>query len=110
MVLRFTALSPADRMGVIEPDQSLTLRPVHRERVVDAVRLLRRHRHPRHHEPDPMTALWVHHEHLPVGVGSRGSITAIGYYPEATQTSESDPPEPRWRTAVGALNSLKKMP
>jgi hypothetical protein len=39
-----------------------------RERVVDAMRLLRRHRHPRHHEPDPVAALRVHHENLPVEV------------------------------------------
>jgi hypothetical protein len=32
------------------------------------VRLLRRHRHPRHHEPDPVAALGVHHEHLAVEV------------------------------------------
>jgi hypothetical protein len=30
--------------------------------------LLRRHRHPRHHEPDPVAALRVHHEYLPVEV------------------------------------------
>jgi hypothetical protein len=41
---------------------------VQRERVVDAMRLLRRHRHLRHHEPDPVAALRVHHENLSVEV------------------------------------------
>ncbi len=68
MVLRITAFLPADRMRVVEPDQPLALRPVQRERVVDAVRLLRRDRHSRHHEPDPVAALRVHHENLPVEV------------------------------------------
>ena len=68
MVLRFAALLPCDRMGIIEPDQPLTLGPVQRQRVVDAVRLFRRHRHTRHDEPDPAAALRVHHENLPVEV------------------------------------------
>jgi hypothetical protein len=32
------------------------------------MRLLRRHRHPLHDEPDPMAALRVHHENLPVEI------------------------------------------
>jgi hypothetical protein len=35
---------------------------------IQAMRLLRRYRDPRRHEPDPMAALWVHHENLPVEV------------------------------------------
>ena len=68
MVLRFAALLPPDRVGVVEADQPLAFRPVQRERVVDAMRLLRRHRHSRHHEPDPVAAFRVHHENLPVKV------------------------------------------
>ena len=68
MVLRIAALLPCDRMGIIEPDQPFAVRPMQCERVVDAMRLLRRHRRPRHHEPDPMAALPVHHENLPVEV------------------------------------------
>ena len=68
MVLRFTTLLPRDRMGIIEADQPLAVRPVQRQRVVDAMRLLRRHRRPRHHEPDPVTALRVHDENLAVEV------------------------------------------
>ena len=68
MVLRGAALLPRDRMGVVEADQPLAIRPVQGERVVDAVRLLRRCRHPRHHEPNPVAAFRVHHENLPVEV------------------------------------------
>jgi hypothetical protein len=50
-----------------------------RERVVDAVRLLRRHRHPRHDEPDPVATLRVHHENLPVEVEKHieGRVTPL---------------------------------
>jgi len=68
MVLRFAALLPVDGMSVVETGPPLALWPVQRERVVDAVRLFRRHRHARHREPDPVAALPVHHENLPVEV------------------------------------------
>jgi hypothetical protein len=43
------------------------------------MRLLRRHRHPRHHEPDPVAALRVHHENLPVEVEKhiKGQVTRL---------------------------------
>ena len=68
MILRISSLLPFHRMGIVEPNLAFAVRPVQRERVVDAVRLLRRDLHPRHHEPDPMAALRVHHENLPVEV------------------------------------------
>ncbi len=68
MVLRLAALAPADGMRVVESDQPLAERPMQSERGVDAVRLLRRRGHPCNDEPDPMTALGVHHEDLPVEV------------------------------------------
>jgi len=79
MVLRFAALAPADRMGIVEACQPLPVRPVQRQRIVDVVRLLRRHRHPRHHEPDPVAALRVHHENLPVQVEKHieGRVTRL---------------------------------
>jgi hypothetical protein len=79
MVLRLAASPPRHPMGVIEADQSLAVRPVQRERVVDAVRLLRRHGHTRHHKPDPVAALRVHHENLPVEVEKRieGRVTRL---------------------------------
>ena len=68
-------------MGVIEADQPLAIRAVQGERVVDAMRLLRRYRNPRHREPDPMAALRVHHENLPVEVEKyiESQVTRFGH-------------------------------
>jgi hypothetical protein len=33
-----------------------------------AMRLFSRHRNPRDHEPDPMFAIWIHNEYLPIKV------------------------------------------
>ncbi len=68
MVLRFTAFLLRDWMRVVEADQPLAGRPVQRERLVQPVRLFRRHRRPRHHEPDPVPTRRVHHENLSVEV------------------------------------------
>lgn len=68
MVLWVAALLPCHWMRIVEADKPLAVRPVQRERVVDTMRLLRRHRHPRHHEPHPVAALRVYHENLPVEV------------------------------------------
>ena len=79
MVLRPTPNLPPHRMGVVEPDQPFAVRPMQRQRVVDAVRLLRRHWHPRYDEPDPVAALGVHHENLPVEVEKHieGRVTRL---------------------------------
>ncbi len=79
MVLRPTPLLPLHRMGVVEPDQALAVRPVQRQRVIQAMRLLRRYCDPRHHEPDPMAAFRVHHENLPVEVEKHieGRVTRL---------------------------------
>jgi hypothetical protein len=68
MVLRLAALLARHWMGVVEADQPLAIRPVQRQRIIQAVRFLRRRRHSRHHEPDPMAALRVDDEYLPVEV------------------------------------------
>ncbi len=68
MVLRLAALLLRDWMCIVEADQPLAIRSVQRERVVDPMGLLRRHGHPRYDEPNPMTALRVHYENLPVEV------------------------------------------
>jgi hypothetical protein len=68
MVLGLAAPLARGWMGVVEANQPLTIRPVQRERIVDAVRLLRRRWYPRHNEPDPMATVRVHHENLPVEV------------------------------------------
>ena len=69
MVVRLAALLPRDWVGIVESDQPLALRAGQRERVVDAVRLLRQHRRPRY--PDAVAALRVHHENLPAEVEKR---------------------------------------
>jgi hypothetical protein len=46
MVLRLATLPPTDRMSIIESDQPLAVGSVQRQRIIEAVRLLRRHRHP----------------------------------------------------------------
>ena len=66
VILRATAFLPPHAMRIIESGQPLTVPPVQRERVVDAVRFLRRHWHLRYDEPDPVTALRVDHENLAV--------------------------------------------
>ena len=90
--------------------------PVQRERVVDAVRLLRRHRHPRHDEPDPVATLRVDHENLPVEVEKHieGRVTplhtAYSYHTEATQAREGVGRLWDSRMALGALISLSFRP
>jgi len=68
MVLWFGALPPGDRMCVIEADQPLAIRSVQREGVVNAVWLLSGGRDPRYDEPDRVTALGIHHEHLSIEI------------------------------------------
>jgi hypothetical protein len=79
MILRRASLLPRDRMSIIETDQPLAVRSVQRERIVDTVRLFRRHWHPRYDKPDPMAALWVHHENLTVEVEKHieGRVTRL---------------------------------
>ena len=68
MVLRLATLLPTDRMSIIESDQPFAVRSVQRQRIIEAVRLLRRHRHPRHDESHPMAAFRVYNKDLPVEV------------------------------------------
>jgi len=58
-------------MGIVEPDEPLAARAVQGERVVDAMRLFRRHAHARHHETDPMSALGIDHEDIPIEIEKR---------------------------------------
>ena len=68
MVLWVAAPLPRHRMGVVEADEPPAIRPVQRQRIVQAMRFFRRGRHFRHHEADPMVAIRVHNEHLPIKV------------------------------------------
>jgi hypothetical protein len=82
MVQRLATPLPGSRVGIVESDQPLALRAMQGERVVDAMRLLRRHRHQRHDEPDPVPAVGIHHEHLPVKVEKNieGRVTRSRHY------------------------------
>jgi hypothetical protein len=66
-------------MGIIESHEPLAVRPMQREPVVNAVRLFRRGRYPRHREADPMPTRWVNHENLPVEVKEHieGRVTRL---------------------------------
>jgi hypothetical protein len=55
-------------MGIVEADQPLAVRSMQYQRIVEAVRLLPGCWHTRHAEPDPVAALRIHDEHLPVEV------------------------------------------
>ena len=66
MVLCLTALLVCHRMGVVEADQSLAIGPMQCQRIVETVRLLRRHRHLCDDKADPVAALGINDEHLPV--------------------------------------------
>ena len=81
MVLRFAAPSPADRMGIIEAHQPPAVRPVQRERVVDAMRLPRRHGHPCDDKSNPVTALRVNDEDLAIEVEKHieGRVARLGH-------------------------------
>jgi hypothetical protein len=68
MVRRLITLLPRHPMGVVEPDEPHAIRSVQCERVVDAVWLILRYGNLRHDEPDPMAALGVHYEYLPVQI------------------------------------------
>jgi len=55
-------------MGIVEAHQPLAIRSVQGQRIVDAMRFRRRHGHPPDDEPNPVTALRIDHEDLPVEV------------------------------------------
>ena len=68
VILCLTAFLLRHRMGIIEADQAFTIRPMQRERIIDAMWFLRQYRNPRHHEADPVAALRVHYENLRVEI------------------------------------------
>ncbi len=68
MVLWIAAFLLFRRMGIVEADQTLAIRPVQRQRIIQAVGLLRRYRHTRYHELGPMAAARIVDEHLSIEV------------------------------------------
>ncbi len=71
MVLRRTAALRPNPMRIVEPDEPFAVRAVQRQRIVEAMRLFRRHRDARHNEPNPMAALRIDDEHLSVEIEKR---------------------------------------
>jgi hypothetical protein len=55
-------------MRVVEADQPFTVSSVQSEGVGDTMGSLRRYRHLRHREPNPMPTFRVHYQNLPVKV------------------------------------------
>lgn len=68
MILRVASILASHRMGIVEPDESLTIRTVQRERIVNAMRFLGGHRHPRDHEFDPVASRRIDNEDLPIEI------------------------------------------
>lgn len=71
MVLGSAELLPGYTVSVIKAYQSLSVRSVQRQRIIESVRLLQRRRHARHHEPDPVTPFRIDHECLSVEIQKR---------------------------------------
>jgi len=68
VILRLTTPLVGYRVSIVKTDQPLAIRPVKRQRIVQAMRLFRSHRNPSNHEAHPMAAVWIHNEHLPIKV------------------------------------------
>jgi hypothetical protein len=58
---------PGHLMGIVETHQALAIRAVHGQRVVEAMGLVGRRRHPVHDEFHPVAGL-INHQHLTVQV------------------------------------------
>lgn len=71
MVLLFTTPALAGPVRVVEADQPLAVRAMKCEGVIEPVRLLWRYRYPPDDELNPMTALRVDDERLPVQIEKR---------------------------------------
>jgi hypothetical protein len=68
MILRTTVLLLGYRVGIVKADQSFGVETVQRQRIIESVRPLHRHRHARHHEPDPVTTFGIEHEYLAIEI------------------------------------------
>ena len=68
MILRISSALSSHRVGVVEPDESLTIESMQRERIVNAMRLLVRHRDSSYHEFHPMTSGRIHNQNLPIKI------------------------------------------
>ena len=80
MVLGLPARLPRDRMGFVEANQPLAVRPVQRQRIVQSVRLLRRYLS--HNEAHPVAALRIDDQPLPIEVEQhiKGGVARRRYF------------------------------
>ena len=68
MILRISSALSSHQVGVVEPDESFTNESMQRKRIVNAMRLLGRHRDSSHHEFHPMTSGRIHNQNLPIEI------------------------------------------
>ena len=58
-------------MCIVEPNEALTVRPMERERIIQAVWLGLRSGYTSHNEPHPVPAFRIDHKHLPIKIQQR---------------------------------------
>ena len=68
MILWISSALSSYWVGVVEPDKSLTIESMQCERIINAIRLLGRHRNSSHHEFHPMTSGRIHNQNLPIEI------------------------------------------
>jgi len=57
-----------NRVGIVETDRTLAIRSVQSQRIIEAVRLGRADRNTLRDKPDPVPALRINNENLPVQI------------------------------------------
>jgi hypothetical protein len=58
-------------MCVVESNEALTVRPMERKRVIQAVWLGLGSGYTSHNKPHPVPAFWIEHKHLPIKIEQR---------------------------------------
>lgn len=71
VVVRLTASTLADRMGIVETDEPFAIRAVKCQRVAEPVRSCSRNRHAPNDKLHPMTTRRIDDEHLPIQIEQR---------------------------------------
>jgi hypothetical protein len=55
-------------MCVVESTEALTVGPMERERIIEAVWLSLRSGYLSHDKPHPVSAFWIDHKHVPIKI------------------------------------------
>lgn len=103
VILRLTEPLSGYRVRIVEACQPLAARPVKCQRVIQSMGFLWRHGHPRHDKADPVAALRIHNEHLPVQVeqhierriAQRLNIVMLSHYHNLFKPAVYFTPPPR---------------